>query len=459
MSQNITGGSTSFLQISPSNVVSTGRVSYKDGNPVINFVIGETDRFLIGNSVRFCGSMACYKSASGTRGVVPLASDSVNVSPKLSAYSVVDQLVFSSQKNKNVIEHIRHYGRFLASYLPNVSTHQEALGHLSQTCNTMPNIKGNKLSFVNNTNGQVAAGGVDPANFQYAGNSFCLNLPCGFLNNSEPIGLSGAGWGIGGLSIDIHLTPDSQVFNSVLPGGDTDCFYQLENLQLICEVINPAPDELSRLMGQTSNTMEYNAITSYYTTIASTNAIINFRLGLSRVLGFFMNFIPAEYLNNLTYDGFSTLPLINSLTDPVGGEVAPIKQVVFLKGGNKIALDYNLNANVKDNAGSVIADPDITRNFMNTFAPFMKNNRSQLTPITNNRVAFSNVQNFADAGLMFGVGAQFDNISGDGIDFRTDNFGINMETGLTSGKSHAAFIFVRSKQTLVMNANGLQIIT
>ena len=458
MSQNITGGSTSYLEIQPSNVVSTGRVSYRAGNPVINFTIGECDRFLIGNSVRFCGNMACYTSASGTRGITPKVADTLNVSPKLSAYSVVDQLVFSSQKSKNVIEHIRHYGRFLASYLPNVSTHQEALGHLSQTCNTMPNIHGNKLSFVNNVNGSMTAGAGDPTGYQYAGNSFCLNLPCGFLNNSEPIGLSGAGWGIGGLSIDIHLTPDSQVFNSA--GANTDSFYQLENLRLICEVINPAPDELSRLMSQTSNTMEYNAITSYYTTIASTNAIINFRLGLSRVLGFFMNFLPSTYLNNLTYDGFATLPLINDL---VAGTIAPIKQVVFLKGGNRIALDYPINANVKDNATSVIADPEITRNFMNTFAPFMKNNKSQMTPTTNNRVGFTNVQNFADAGLMFGVGVQFDNISGDGLDFRTDNFGVNMETGLVGNAtdgvvSHSAFIFVRSKQTLVMNANGLQVI-
>ena len=170
-----------------------------------------------------------------------------------------------------------------------------------------------------------------------------------------------------------------------------------------------------------------------------------------------MNFIPSTYLNNLTYDGFATLPLING---PVSdGNIAPIKQVVFLKGGNKVALDYNVNANVKDNATSVIADPEITRNFMNTFAPFMKNNKSQLNPNTNNRVGFTNVQEFADAGLMFGVGVQFDNISGDGLDFRTDNFGVNMETGLTEGTSHSAFIFVRSKQTLVMNANGLQVIT
>ncbi|MEJ6707175.1 MAG: hypothetical protein QNK49_05705, partial [Porticoccus sp.] len=48
------------------------------------------------------------------------------------------------------------------------------------------------------------------------------------INNKEPIGLSGKGWGIGGLSIDIHLAPDSQFFNSA--GTDTSAFYQLTNL-------------------------------------------------------------------------------------------------------------------------------------------------------------------------------------------------------------------------------------
>ena len=70
-------------------------------------------------------------------------------------------------------------------------------------------------------------------------------------------------------------------------------------------------------MYQSSGTLEYNAMTSYYQTIQSTNAIINFRLGLSRVLGCFMNFIPSTYLNNLTYDGFATLPLIDDLSEDV----------------------------------------------------------------------------------------------------------------------------------------------
>tara|TARA_R110000787_G_scaffold66487_1_gene149296 strand:+ start:95 stop:1441 length:1347 start_codon:yes stop_codon:yes gene_type:complete len=445
---NISGGSTSYLQIDPSNIVSTGRVSYRDGNPVVNFIIGETDRFLIGNSLRICGNLSCYKSSSGDTGITPLPTDSLNISPKLGAYGMIEQVVLSSQKTKNVIEHVRHYGRFLASYLPNVSSQQEAIGHLSCTSGMMPNGFGNKLSFVNNVNGSL--GGVDE---QYSGNSFCLNLPTGFLNNKEPIGLSGKGWGIGGLSIDIHLSPDSQFFNSA--GTDTGAFYQLTNLKLLCEVINPSPDELSRLMSQSSTTMEYNAISSYYTTVNSTNAIINFRLGLSRVLGVFINFIPSTYLNSLDFDGFQTTPLINKLST---GTIAPIKQVIWLKGGQQVPLEYNIDANVKDYPASVVADPQLVRGIMNTFAPFMKNKNSQITPVTFNRVGFTNYNDFADAGLCFGIGVQYDSISGDGLDFRTDNFGVQMETGLVENNPHSAFIFVRSKQTLVMNANGLQVL-
>ena len=443
---NSTAGSNSYLQIQPSNQTSTGRISYRDGNPVLNFIIGEQERFLIGSSVRLTGNIAVYKTPNGDFGDVPGVADALNVSPKLSTYGILDQVVISSQQNKNVIEHVRHYGRFLASYLPATSSKGEALGHLSATSNMLPNFLGNQLQYVNNQNGSDATGR------QFRGNSFCLNLPTGFLNSKQPIGLSGKGWGTGGLEISIHLTPDSQFLNGA---GFTNSFYQLTDVNLICEVMNPSVDELSRLMSQTSGTMEYNAISSYYTTIASSNAIINFRLGLSRVLGIFMNFTPSTYLNNRAYDGFQTTPLINNLAT---GDIAEIKQLIFLRGGERLPLMYNLDCNVRDDAGSTIADPNLVRNFMNAFVPFMKNIKTQISPSTNNRVGFTAQDDFVDAGQMFGVGVSFDDISGEGVDFRTENFGLQAEVGLTEDNPHSAFLYVRSKQTLVFNANGLQVI-
>ena len=439
-------GSNNYLQLFPSNQTSNGAISYRDGNPVMSFILGEQDRYLIGSSVRLTGNISIYKTPNGNFGDIPSVGEDLSVSPKLSTYGMLDQIVITSQKNKSVIEHVRHYGRYLASYLPAISSVQEANGHLGVTANTMNNLNANDLQYVNNLNGSSAT------DRQFRGNSFCINLPTGFLNSKEPIGLSGKGWGTGGLQFDIHLASDSQFLNS---GAFSNAFYQLTDVSMICEVINPSIDQLSSLMRQTSNTMEYNAISSYYTTLASSNAIINFRLGLSRVLGIFMNFIPSNYLNNLGFDSFQCSPLINDLSAP---EYAEIKQVIFTKGGERLPLMYNLDTNVRDNANSTVADPQLFRNYLNTFVPYMKAMKTQVSPETYNRIPSTVQDAKAEAGDMFGIGVAFDNISGEGIDFRNENFGAQLETGLTADNPHSAFLFVRSKQTLVMNANGLQVI-
>ena len=274
----------------------------------------------------------------------------MNINPKLGCMAFVDQIVLSSQKHKSTIEHVRQWGRFMSSYLPNIASKQEAIGHLGVASGGMPNFTATKLGVVNNLNGS------SNASRQFQGTSFCFPLTCGFLSSSEPISLSEKGSGISGLSIDIHMLPDSQFFNNA--AAYPDAFYQLTDLKLICEVVNPSVDELSRMMSVTSGVREYNAISSYYQTVSAVNSIINFRLGLSNVLGVFMNFIPSQYLNNLTYDGFQTLPLIDDLT---AGTIAAVNQVIFLRGGEKLPLQYDINTNVRDQVASVVADPGLVR--------------------------------------------------------------------------------------------------
>jgi len=445
-------GRTEYLDIQPSNVVSTGTVSYRDGNPVIQFIIGEQDRYLVGQSLRFCGNLQVFKDSGRA---IPVDGDNINISPKLGMYGIIDQIVLSSQRSKNVIEHIRHFGRWAASYYGNIASKQEAMGHLNESALILPNKTATKKSIIENVNGSSST------NKSFSGNSFAVNLPTGLLSSAEPIGLSSKGWGIGGLMVEIHLTPDSQF---LIAPSLPNAFYELSNLKLICEVITPSVDELSRLMNQSSNVLEYNAISSYYTSINSTNAIINFGLGLSRVLSVFCNFIPSSHLNTLQQDGFQTTPLINKFTPAGGGvsasfaTVAPIKQVSFLKGGMKLPLQYLIDANVREDPTSTVSDPQILRNYMSAFMPFMKNIRNQLSPITTNRLVQYNTTDYADGGLNFGVGVSYDQISGDGVNFMVDNFGLNMETGLSEDNPHAVFIFVRSKQTLAMSAQGLQVI-
>ena len=91
------------LQVTPSNHTSTGSISYKDGNPLIQFIIGEQDRMLIGSSVRLVGKFSVFKS-DGT-----LSDDNLRMSEQLGMYSIIDSLTIKSQATHQVIEEIRHF--------------------------------------------------------------------------------------------------------------------------------------------------------------------------------------------------------------------------------------------------------------------------------------------------------------------------------------------------------------
>ena len=48
------------IEVTPNNQSST--ISYRNGQPVIQFLIGEQQRFLLGNSVRLCGDISFFTS-------------------------------------------------------------------------------------------------------------------------------------------------------------------------------------------------------------------------------------------------------------------------------------------------------------------------------------------------------------------------------------------------------------
>ena len=431
------------ISIQPSNTISTGVIASNSGNNIIEFIIPESNRMIVPGSLRIVGDIQIFKD-SASPPAIPTATDTVNISPKLGVHSIIDSVHLSSQVNKNTIENVRNYGRMLASMLPNTGSKYEAMGALSATSGMLPNILGQRLSFVNNVN-----------NGAYSGNSFSIGLYTGLLMGNEPIPLSSEGWGIGGLNIAINIADTSMVLYAP---DNVNAFYQLSNVNLVCELMTPSTDQLSRLMSQTSATLEYNAFNSFYQSIASTNAIINFNIATPRALSFFANFIPSTYLNSLDYNSFNTLPLINDLSS---GQIAPIKQIVVTRGGEKVAIGYNLNTNVRTNASSVTADPNLVRNLMNSFGTNFDDIRlTQVSPVTNNRIGLNATQinEFADGAMTFGIGFALDDISGQGVDFRRKALTIALETGLESGLSHGVFLYVLSKQTLIMSASGLQVV-
>lgn len=428
------------VEIVPSNVTANGSISFKEGNPVIQFILGEQDRMLLGQSIRFTGKFRTLLSnaSSSTSDVSNLA-----MSEKLGVYSCIDTLTIKSQRTGQTIESIRHYNRFLASYLPAINSLEDNMTHLYESSLILPNYEAQTQSVVNIPSSSSTQ------------NHFCMALPCGLFNGGQPLPLMAEA--VGGLLVELHLSPDSQVFHT---SGNTDSasytesLYEFSDVSLVAELADPDPDQLQMIKTQQSGTYEYNSLSSYYQTINSANGIINFQLGLKRVLGVFANIVPASHINNLLYDGLATLYPTNT-----GGSSADIKELFFTRNGSKFPIDFNINTLQQTDGKNRTVDSQIMYNYMNAILKFADMTRTSISPV-NSRLSDASRfdKDFADGGCAFGVGVSFDNISDQGVDFANVNFGINMSLELTTDSPQSFFVFVHSKNTLVFGPQGLQVL-
>lgn len=423
---------TTQLHITPSNVLSSGKISYRAGNPVIQFIIGEQNRALLGQSVRLCGKWTIFKNSA--EDLVENA-DTLNINPRLGAYSMIDQIVIRSQRTHAVIEHIRHFGRMMASFLPYSSNLQDQIGHMGESNLVCPNHELIRQSVVNLPSGKTTK------------NSFCMHLPCGLFNGTQAIPLDLTG----GLLVEIHLAPDNNVLcdSAGLSTTYSEAFYELQDVFMCAEAVDTPPAQAS------PSVFEYNSVSSYFASINSTNAIINFNLGLSNVLSVFANTIPAKYINNIAFDGFMTMPITN--TD---GTRADVKQLIFTRGGEKFPIEYNIDTSQKSDASYRFYDAQVQREGMSAVRKFSGMSRTLVNPnnsflkdYTGGAAQIRDNTNI-DGGNAFILGVNYDAISNQGISFAQQNWGMQLDCGLTSENPHAVFLFVHSKNTLAFDGKG-----
>lgn len=435
------------IDIVPSNVTANSKVSFRGGQPVVQFIIGEQDRLLMGNSLRFTGKFRCLLS-SGSSSVS--STSALSMSEKLGVYSCIDTLTIKSQRTGQTIESIRNYNRFLASYLPVTTSKEDNMGHMYESALILPNYAAQTSSV------------VDIPSSSSTQNHFCMSLPCGLFNGGEPIPLMEEA--VGGLLVELHLAPDSQVFhtqNDTDSASYTDSFYEFSDISLAAELMEPDAQTLQQLKSRSSATYEYNSISSYYQTINSGNGIINFQLGLSRVLGVFANIVPASHINNVKFDGLATLYPTNT-----NGTAAPVNELFFTRNGTKFPLDFNITTLLQDESdfeedvdpGAI--DPAILFNYMNAIERFANITRTSVRPQTTQYLDTARFdKDTAFGGCGWGLGVALDTVSDQGIDYSRVNFGINMSLMLDTDSPQAVYMFAHSKNTLVFGPQGLSVIS
>ncbi len=444
-----------YLEIRPNNVPADNKIQFQ-GIPVLSFTIGSQNALLKLDSVKVVGKLNVWANRGSTPLVHPVtggAGEECMASEKLGVYGLMSQVVWRNSKSKQVCEHIRHYSRFMSSYLPALSSTQDAMSHLSETALIMPSALAFRDSVIRNTS--------------YS--SFAVPIPSGMTMGS---GVEGAPEGhlplfeagFGGLDCEIHLSPDQQFFFS--NDGDAtsiaDCFYELEDVKIVCEVYVPAPDELSRLMSRTSDIFSFNSISSYTSTLQSTNAIVNFQLGLSRVLSAFVNFVPSSFINNYAQNGFVT-----SFPAKKGGELCAVEDIAFLKNGERFPQEFTTDANIKFDSKVKTVDPQIIKEFGSAIIPETNHMRTQMSPVNTNRFfALTNTDGGVtdydttpEGGAVYGVGVLYDMLDSDGVSFKSDAFTLQMSTTLDDANPNTAFLFVKAKNSLAYSPSGIEVIS
>jgi hypothetical protein len=430
-----------YLSVQPNNVPSTGKVSFARGNPILTVTLGRQDAMLDLSSLRLSGDLNIWRDAAGTLHPTDAAATELRGSHKLGIYGVIDQLVFRHAETKQVIEHIRHYGRFMSSYLPVMAGMQDVAGHLSETALIYPNYQAYRDSVIRNTRES----------------QWCIPLPSGLTLGESMLPLDKVP-----LEIEIHLAPDSQFFYSsdATTANIANCFYELSNLEVACEVAygEPSPDK---------GLLSFNSITSYFSTLESTNSIINFNLGLSKVLSCFVNFVPSSFVNNLGQDGFLTY-MPTKAPNAVGtgeGGVANLETISFLRNGERFPKSFE-EVNVRSSTNeTTVVDSQVIKGFLSSIIPEKMHTRTTASPLNTNR-NFTGNQNattgyrfIPDTGAVYGVGVLYDQLDSEGVDFSTSQFSIQMTNGLDDGHPISAYLFIKSKVVVAWDAQmGVQVV-
>ena len=438
--------SSRYIEIRPDNIPADGKISFKNGFPVLSFTVSAQNAMLDPRSIRIIGDFAAYKDNLA----VPTAltnGDHVTMNNRLGIYNVIESLTIRSQRSKMICENIRHYSKYMNTYLALSSSIQDQLSGLSQTCLIQPNPVTFRKSVMESPTTAVAQT-----------NSFSAHIPCGFIQSGNMVDLRPDAFG--GIQIEMLLQPDSNVLFNV--NGSTtgigDAHYELSNLKLTCEVLDPGDAPPA-----SEGTLDFNTITSLYTSINSTNAQIQYSLALRQVQSAFMTFMPVSNINTLTQDGQATTYPSGNGTSATA--LAPIKRVQFLKGGQKYPADFDFIANIVDpeNTGSQLPDPQIVKGLFEAVVPSYGADRFAISPVNMNRdysmvegvTAETSYLNIPEGGSVMGLGVKYG--LGGGEDFSMEQFGVSIESDLKSDNPIGVYIFIKAASRLVYNRNGVQI--
>ena len=442
-------GTSRYIEIRPDNIPADGKISFKNGFPVLSFTISAQAGLLDPSTIRVVGDFSAYKNNLATPTPIR-AGDDLTMNNRLGIYNIIESFTVRSTRSKMICESIRHFSKFMNSYLALNSSLADQMSHLGTSCLCMPNSRSFRKSVM-----ETPAGTDTPQT-----NSFSFHTPSGFLMSGNMIDLRPDAFG--GIQLEYLLQPDSNVFyqENGSSAGVSDAHYELSNLKLTCEVQDI--DDSSITGDSSEGMMEFNSITSLYTSINSTNAQLQYSLALKNVISAFATFVPVRSINTLTQDGQVTVYPSGVGTDD--SKLAFIKRVQFLKGGSKYPADFDYVNNIVNDSRSQLPDPQLVGNLIDALSPDYTSDRFSISPSNMNRDYNMTISSSTDTsynlipegGSVMSLAVKY-GIGGVGEDFSQEQFGLSIESQLDKDRPIGVYIFIKSRQQLLFSPSGVQL--
>jgi hypothetical protein len=319
-----------FLQLHPVNAASGGQYSFRNGLPLIKFDISSSDAplFMEGNELRLNGNIT-FRTQAGAQ----LTATDTNFVDGFtgSIAAVIDTVHISSKRLNSSLERCNLYSRMVPSIMSGVHSEQDIDTsmchgglHNSTIPLTRPMITGLNIY---NTQQAVTAG-------NQVGKAFSTPIYLGLVNSGEDLDLS-ANTGIGGATIEILLKSDVNTCFGVSAAAN-NVTYTLDNLLLTLPVYEFMGEPAQEYGGQL-NQFDFNTWSAIFQTVNTSDSVIAFTPGLSRIASCFMNFITATDLGNQLFN-YSRL-----------GPVAELRQVRYSKNGVLFPLQFRLETVEEEN--------------------------------------------------------------------------------------------------------------
>ena len=128
----------------------------------------------------------------------------------------------------------------------------------------------------------------------------------------------------------------------------------------------------------------------------------------------------------------------------------------------KYPCEYDIVTNIDKDGDTAVVDPQLLKAFVDSVIPDYLVDRCSVSTVNNNRdynlgSAADSYKDLGDGGALFGIGQKYSQFNS-GQDFSRLQWGLSLESNLTTDSPQSVFIYAKARAVLVWSQSGVQML-